>query len=191
MKDTVIIYVEGKTDLEFLEKVWSLDIFGSESPEPKIVNCGGWGGLRNQQNTLAEGSELRGNLILFDADEDPDGRRKELQNILSDIHAGQNCHIFLFPDNQSQGSLETLLRRLATRPDFFNCWDSFQHCLSQLNGAYQPDEHQMVYAYEQAYLSKAAMKKARFQGDAQSLWNFSPSAEPLLPLLEFLSPFLR
>ncbi|MDX1905809.1 MAG: DUF3226 domain-containing protein [Bacteroidia bacterium] len=189
MSSRVRIFVEGKTDKELLEAVLA-GCFPHISTTVDIKPCGGLPGLSKQRPQLQENTDNGGiNLIVFDADNNPEQRRQDLIQQLADM--GQSCPIFLFPDNQSPGQQEALLREMATISDFFTCWDHFQQCLQHLNQAYHTDHHQMVYAYEQVYLEKDEMKGPRFQGSAARLWNITPNTPALKALCTFLSSYIR
>lgn len=183
----VWIFVEGNTDKALLEAVIQ-SCFPDADPKPDFWICGGWTKLKDVAPKLDEVTAGGGEpIIVFDADDQPTRRQEELTYQLGEL--GHSCPIFLFPDNQSPGNVETLLRSIGSLPGFFNCWDEFQTCLQSLNERYKTDHHQMVYAYEQVFLKKEEMKGPRFQGKSTRLWEIHSEAEGLKPLIEFLAPW--
>ena len=188
MSAGVRIYVEGKTDEDFLNEVVAR-CFPNAAILP-ILRCEGKDNLHNLKKRFQEDADDGiTSLVIFDADDDPGKRRKEIVKTLEEM--GFLCPVFLFPDDQSKGALEHLLAKLAVSPSFFDCWQQFQECLEPIQPAYKPDHHQMVYAYEQLFFtSKELRNKSRFHGPAAKLWNIGPEEVALEPLLAFLAPHL-
>jgi hypothetical protein len=194
----VQILLEGtrtSADRQFVEAVIA-QCFPGHPAVLSYIHCEGWHQLNKHKQPIQNHQDL-GNaisLILFDADGEPETRRQEILGMLRGMGIGFECPVFLFPDNQSAGTLEALLRQLGAVPGFFECWDQFQACLHGLSQTYRTDAHQMVYAYEQVYLTQEELKKlkkgGRFQGNAARLWRIADDAQPLRPLLDFLRPHL-
>ncbi len=99
-------------------------------------------------------------------------------------------HIFLLPDNQREGDLETLMRDCVNRVDpnhetfFMDCWAGFDACLKAHN--FNPTTRKsMMTEYAAAFGVRTwdhnGINRAFFN---DTLWNWQAPA--LAPLITFL-----
>ena len=116
MKQNYMIIVEGIADQHFIDSylhylsqqdariVYNKDVIRH------ILPMDGWENLKSddgqsQRNAMLDCTARGGvNLIIFDADNDADNRRKEIQVILDNF--GLSAEIFLFPNDKDKGALE-------------------------------------------------------------------------------------
>ncbi|GHS49561.1 hypothetical protein JP0128_00850 [Helicobacter pylori] len=92
-------------------------------------------------------------LIIFDADKDYESNKKEILKIVSKTkQIISEEQIFLFPNNQDDGDLETLLLEIANHKEFINCFESYLDCIKKKEH-YKPIKNirkNMLYAYLEA-----------------------------------------
>ncbi len=112
-----IFDIEGKDKLisdEFLEKI------------DKI--------LKNKHQTYKQVC------IIFDADKKESQERdagfdNKLEHICKELKEKRidfpREQIFLFPNNQDDGDLETLLLKIANHKEFINCFESYLDCIKK------------------------------------------------------------
>lgn len=102
--------------------------------------------------------------------------------------------IFLFPDNQHDGTLETLLLDLipeARRREFIDgCWGAYCDCVKAHNAPYQPTLKHAIGQYAARFEKRAATKNQLYESTfaEESMWNWDSPA--LDPLKRFLTAFL-
>lgn len=165
MSKKILIYTEGKSDRNFLgwylnflkcqDHFDMLDIEGKdklisgEFPEKirKILN--------NEHQTYKQVC------IIFDADkkesqESDAGFDNKLKYIREKFKEKRidfpREQIFLFPNNQDDGDLETLLSEIANYKEFINCFESYLDCIKKKEH-YKPIKNirkSMWYAYLEA-----------------------------------------
>lgn len=108
--------------------------------------------------------------------------------------AASQPEIFLFPDNQSDGTLETLLLDLipeARRREFIDgCWGAYCDCVKAHNAPYQPTLKHAIGQYAARFEKRAATKNQLYDSTFadESMWNWDSPA--LDPLKRFLTAFL-
>lgn len=95
---------------------------------------------------------------------------------------------FLYPDNGSDGTLETLLEGMVAtdkRPILTVCWENFCTCAQRHGARYLPTPKAKLHQYA-ALFDKDAMSKDYFCSslDNPTLWDWtSPVLEPLVDFL--------
>ncbi|MGN8540901.1 DUF3226 domain-containing protein [Helicobacter pylori] len=165
MSKKILIYTEGKSDRNFLgwylnflkcqDHFDMLDIEGKdklvsgEFPEKirKILN--------NEHQTYKQVC------IIFDADKKESQERdagfdNKFKHICEKFKEKgidfPREQIFLFPNNQDDGDLETLLSEIANYKEFINCFESYLDCIKKKEH-YKPTKNirkSMWYAYLEA-----------------------------------------
>ncbi|EQL51432.1 DUF3226 domain-containing protein [Helicobacter pylori] len=166
MSKKILIYTEGKSDRNFLgwylnflkcqDHFDMLDIEGKdklisgEFPEKirKILN--------NEHQTYKQVC------IIFDADkkesqESDAGFDNKLEHIREKFKEKgidfPREQIFLFPNNQDDGDLETLLLKIANHKEFINCFEGYLDCIKKTEH-YKPIKNigkNMLYAYLEVF----------------------------------------
>lgn len=102
--------------------------------------------------------------------------------------------IFLFPDNQNDGTLETLLLDLipeARRRAFVDgCWGAYCDCVKAHGAHYQPTLKHVIGQYAARFEKRAATRNQLYESTFadESMWNWDSPA--LDPLKRFLAAFL-
>lgn len=200
------IYVEGNADVKFLSDYVEYLGLGQLSKSIEIKNntakaslkkndganvfingIGGWTNVQNVlpniQSTLDDGGKV---LVVFDADSEPDTRREEILDLLGKGLVNSS-DVFLFPDNQQEGDLETLLENIIVDNNkfVFCCWSKFMDCLTKNDREQKmrlPNRKAKIFDYV-SLLGRKAQEKDRNYKDS-SLWNLdAPYLEPLRDFL--------
>ncbi|MGL2466109.1 DUF3226 domain-containing protein [Helicobacter pylori] len=168
MSKKTLIYTEGKNDKIFLS--WCLDVWKNEDHFDQahfdIIHVGGKNKIFSDEfcerieNILKnENQEYRQVCIIFDADIKEENQerdagfdnklkyiRKEFKEKGIDFPKEQ---IFLFPNNQDDGDLETLLLKIAKHDEFLKCFEGYLECIKSKEH-YKPIKNirkNMLYAY--------------------------------------------
>jgi hypothetical protein len=194
----VTIFVEGIADAKFIsdilkkyhktELVIKKDILFFEGKDKWEKTAGLF------RKSTAEGKT---NLLIFDADEDPTSRQKEIYKKREEL--GLSFELFLLPGRNDPGDLETLLESIVPtdKVPVLNCFSSYEACLSKLDFAVHPNDRKTkIYVYTK---SLTWVKKGRADEDPakevnrnyldREIWNLESSY--LQPLLEFLTPYFE
>ncbi|GAA9874419.1 hypothetical protein VN0656_06840 [Helicobacter pylori] len=218
MSKKILIYTEGKSDrnflgwyLNFLKYKDHFDIFDIEGKDKlisdefleKIDKI-----LNNKHQTYKQVC------VIFDADKKESQERdagfdnklvhicKELKEKRIDFPREQ---IFLFPNNQDDGDLETLLLEIAKHEEFINCFESYLDCIKKKEH-YKPIKNirkNMLYAYLEAFgledldtkkniFDTEGKVKDQYKGDYEKLQEvIGFDSKPLVPLKKFLERFVE
>ena len=187
------IFTESTADIKFIKDFIS-EHFSPDASEDFFFALNSYGGYKNKGRAIASIQEnfekgKQTNLIL-DADNDFANRKSE---VLRDFQ-GYNIpvHLFLFPNDNSNGSLETLLCEIAEKRDILRCFENYEKCIQ---GYESPVIKSKVFAYLDALLpslNKKGSKQDLIQEANRNYrnpdhWNLHH--EYLHPLHDFLSPF--
>lgn len=198
------IIVEGTADKKFFEDYYR-HLFHENAPEGSITlpikgdKDGGYQKLfsENGINTLKEGMDYGAtNLVIFDADDDIEARRKELLSIRD--RYGVEFELFLLPNNQDAGALEDLLEHIINpnNQPIFDCWQHYEDELVQqeIPGRTPPPlttpaKKTKIYGYLEALLGTTKREKELIKDPNRNYenpqhWNLD--AEYLEPLKAFI-----
>ena len=180
------IYVEGKTDMRFLEcLIEYMNLFrGKDSPEI-IKMCGGINKLHlfGPQMRTAQGKRNKV-AVLLDADKDAKQTKKKLRRTM-EKHRLPIDSFFLIPGNGRSGCLETLLMDIvpADHHPVLACFDQHVECIQTLSAHYgTPKDKAKIYAYTLAVGGNPTAGKTDYR--ATKHWNLE--AEALMPFKQFL-----
>ena len=210
MKKRFQIFVEGDADKKFLSDYYH-HLFSENAPKNCITHTGelsnektgGYRKLLDEANLLNMRSNIANggvNLVIFDADEDFETRRKELLAYKEEY--GVEFELFLMPNNKDAGELENLLENIINpinRP-IFDCWENYEQELVKLDipgrtppPLTTPAKKTKIYGYLEALLGesksqKKMIKEAERKYENPLHWNLD--AEYLKPLKEFLEMHL-
>ncbi|WQY31462.1 hypothetical protein KVL25_01920 [Helicobacter pylori] len=148
MSKKTLIYTEGKSDKNFLS--WCLDVWKNEDHFDQahfdIIYVEGKDKLfsdefcKRIENILKnKNQEYRQVCIIFDADikkenqESDAGFDNKLKHIREKFKEKgidfPKEQIFLFPNNQDDGDLETLLLEIARHDEFLKCFEGYLECI--------------------------------------------------------------
>ncbi|UOS16869.1 hypothetical protein MPF99_05785 [Helicobacter pylori] len=148
MSKKTLIYTEGKSDKNFLS--WCLDVWKNEDHFDQahfdIIYVEGKDKLfsdefcKRIENILKnKNQEYRQVCIIFDADIKKENQESDVgfDNKLEHIREKfkekgidfPREQIFLFPNNQDDGDLETLLLEIAKHDEFLKCFEGYLECI--------------------------------------------------------------
>ncbi len=124
----ILIFVEGPSDKVFLEVyLYFLEDLPIKNFKVKDVK-----GKDNLSKRLLEIEKYDKTLIIFDADKDYESNKKEILKVVSKTKQTiSEEQIFLFPNNQDDGDLETLLLEIAKHKEFINCFEGYLDCIKK------------------------------------------------------------
>jgi hypothetical protein len=204
------IFVEGKTDQGFIQFVIENQfgyILNENQVNDFIIDCKGWTNIKDKTSILLDPLRIENggkNLIIFDSDgKSNDGgfdkRKKQLEDMATRL--GINFEIFLFPDNNSDGDLETFYSSCFKEDKAFfkGCWDNMHICFEKNNDKKLdlkiPKSAEMIFSYvdlfekykEEVYENKKAKRNYFDKG----LWKFDfENNENLKKIVEFLQKYI-
>ncbi|GAA9064252.1 hypothetical protein Taitung257_00830 [Helicobacter pylori] len=207
MSKKILIYTEGKSDrnflgwyLNFLKCKDRFNIFDIEGKDklilgefPEIIEKI----LKNKHQTYKQVC------IIFDADKKESqeidaGFDNKLKHICKELKEKgidfSREQIFLFPNNQDDGDLETLLLEIANHKEFINCFESYLDCIKKQEH-YKPIKNirkNMLYAYLEAFgLEDLYTKKNIFDNIEGKVKNeYKEDYERLKKVIKFESDIL-
>ena len=178
-----------------------------------IASTGGWSKLGKKQAFFIQQARDFGGrtLVVFDADYDTDDtegpvkhenggplkRRAAIANKLTSFDP--NPEVFLFPEPDAPGDLETLLLQLTnpTQQRVMDCYNKYEACLQQFvdasgNPIYDaPSKKRRIYDYVNVMRLTGEEWKRHHQGggqkifENQELWDLNAPA--IQPLRDFLN----
>ncbi|GAA7706901.1 hypothetical protein HpBT0302_10770 [Helicobacter pylori] len=119
----ILIFVEGPSDKVFLE-VYLYFLGNFLTKNFKVQNIKG---KDNLSKRLLEIEKYDKTLIIFDADKDYESNKKEILSKTQQKITEEQ--IFLFPNNQDDGDLETLLLEIAKHDEFLKCFEGYLECI--------------------------------------------------------------
>ncbi|MGL2636412.1 DUF3226 domain-containing protein [Helicobacter pylori] len=161
------MYTEGKSDKNFLS--WCLDVWEYQA-HFDIIHVEGKDQLfsdglcKNIKSILNnEDHRYKQVCIIFDADikeesqESDAGFNNKLKHIREKFKEKgidfPKEQIFLFPNNQDDGDLETLLLKIAKHDEFLKCFEGYLECIKSKEH-YKPIKNirkNMLYAYLEVF----------------------------------------
>ncbi len=218
MSKKTLIYTEGKSDKNFLS--WCLDVWKNDDHFDQahfdIIHVEGKDKLFSDEfcerieNILKnKNQEYRQVCIIFDADikkenqESDAGFDNKLKHIREKFkEKGTDFpkeQIFLFPNNQDDGDLETLLLEIAKHDEFLKCFEGYLECIKSKEH-YKPIKNirkSKWYAYLEAlglenldiFDSKGKIKEKHKEEYEKLKEVIDFSLNSLIPLKDFLGQF--
>ncbi len=141
----ILIFVEGPSDKVFLEVyLYFLEDLPIKNFKVKDVK-----GKDNLSKRLLEIEKYDKTLIVFDADNYKSNKKEILTVVSKTKQTISEEQIFLFPNNQDDGDLETLLLKIAKHDEFLKCFEGYLECIKSKEH-YKPIKNirkNMLYAY--------------------------------------------
>ena len=174
--DKALIVIEGNEDENFLKSY--IKALGYPDESFRFLSIKGKDKLEASESIIEDalnrGSKV---LIIFDADLDYQKSRASIENTLK----GLGVSIFLFPDDNSSGTLESLLEEIinSEHERIFKCFEEYKQCISECMSEYElPSKKAKIYAYKQVLGILEDPFDPRY-------WDFESTAlEPLKSFLE-------
>ncbi|GAA7396221.1 hypothetical protein MM0347_05280 [Helicobacter pylori] len=124
-----LIFVEGPSDRLFLG-VYLFYLYFQEKFPIKNFKVQNVDGKNNLSKRLLEIEKYDKTLIIFDADKNYESNKKEILKVVSKTKQTiSEEQIFLFPNNQDDGDLETLLLEIAKHDEFLKCFEGYLECI--------------------------------------------------------------
>lgn len=152
----MLIVVEGESDKYFISQYY---LYKNKVDFKIIVNNGNI--LHEATNTNITKALNNGEkaCIIFDADKSYKNTLEHIKNKLGNLE--NQVDIFLFPDNKSNGELETLLTQIAKQKEFIECFDNYINCIESkdkeaVKNIYKKSK---MYAYQEAVGLQKEIKK--------------------------------
>ncbi|WP_020595391.1 DUF3226 domain-containing protein [Spirosoma panaciterrae] len=207
---SIQLFVEGVTDQKFLQDViaewYGIDLsIGSIGKPGEIISVDGKDAFDSPEkmkklSPIFQQLAIQGipTVVIFDADTFSTNQAKLT------LHSQKlRFAYFLFPDNQRDGEIETLLEEIIC-PDnqiVFDCWKAFEDCLSghktssTPSGSFTtPANKTKIYAYIETLVGETDSEKEKIKDRNRDYrnklhWNLDPAHPSLKPLREFLDPF--
>lgn len=198
MNNSFTIYVEGIADVAFI-KQYIHHLTGLVVDERNILSLDGWTNLKGltwqQRMRTNTANDIR-NIVIIDADNDIDVRRKDILDWKQ--KNSLEFEFFLLPNDKDNGALEDLLERIINpnNKPIFDCWEDYEKALVKLDipgrtppPLTTPAKKTKIYGYLEALLGptkdeKELIKERNRKYDNKMHWNLD--AECLKPLKEFL-----
>ncbi len=211
MSKKTLIYTEGKNDKKFLS--WCLDVWKNEDHFDQahfdIIHVEGKDELfsdefcKKIENILKnKNQEYRQVCIIFDADikkenqESDAGFDNKLKHICEKFkEKGTDFpkeQIFLFPNNQDDGDLETLLLGIAKHDKFLKCFEGYLECIKNKE-RYKPIKNirkSKWYAYLEALELENLTKIDIFDNEGKIKEKYKEEYEKLKEVIDFNSKSL-
>jgi hypothetical protein len=191
MKDFRIV-VEGKADIKFLQD-FIAEHFDIHLEDSYFINNKGNVLTQNTSVGLIQASINSGKeiCVIFDAD-NPDREGTEAYLTQKKQEFGIHFATFLFPNNQGNGNLETLLREIvaADKVPVLACIESYARCLSELQIEHlrESGPKMRMFVYVDSFEIGGSGKEARRNYRELGLWNLHHQV--LEPLEAFLRQYL-
>jgi hypothetical protein len=189
------IFTESNADIKFLQD-YIAEQFGVELPGGIFDPMGSWSGYKSGphlRQQIQESSD-RGHAIIMIVDADADFNQRQ-QEVLADFERNNtSVALFLFPNSQHAGNLETLLTEIAVDKKLLQCFEAYEQCII---GYESPVIKSKIFAYLDALLP-ANLKKGNTKDMIQEKnrnyrnknhWKLDD--DYLNPLKDFLAPFFE
>ncbi|MBH0257350.1 hypothetical protein I6662_04135 [Helicobacter pylori] len=211
MSKKTLIYTEGKSDKNFLS--WCLDVWKNEDHFDQahfdIIHVEGKNnlfsdGLCKDIKRILNNEDHRYKqvCIIFDADIKKENQERDagFDNKLKHIREkfkekGTDFpkeQIFLFPNNQDDGDLETLLLEIAKHDEFLKCFEGYLECIKSKEH-YKPIKKirkNMLYAYLEALGLENLTKIDIFDSEGKIKEKHQEEYEKLKEVIDFKSKSL-
>lgn len=168
----ILIFVEGSSDKVFLEVyLYFLENIPIKNFKVKDVI-----GKDNLSKRLLEIEQYDKTLIIFDADKDYESNKKEILTVvLKTKQTISEEQIFLFPNNQDNGDLETLLLEIAEHKEIIQCFKRYLKCIEckcigikEHHGPIKNIRKNMLYAYLEVFELQNFFKDKRNKNDKKN-----------------------
>ena len=190
-----LIFVEGKHDRHFVNSMIEL-WFPGHNINLNIQICNG-NIIQKKEKKKVENHFQKGNktiIIIFDADTnfgDVQNKINAFQQSLDISNSDFQLKSYLFPNNQDNGNLETLLERMfhSEHKSILDCFQKYETCLEAQNKGYtNPTQKSKIYAYLEAQ-NQVKEEKRDYKNEKKNSWNLEH--KDLMKFKEFLEPFLN
>lgn len=179
----MIIFVEGKSDRDFLKIYLKYLNIDDQAYEIEIVGNGD-GGKDNIINTKKIEKKMDKFLVIFDADDDYMAAKDNIKKQI--INPNAKYEIFLFPNDEEKGCLENIYEKIAIKNNFIQCFKKYEECINKNLKEDQKinlSAKSLLYAYLEACGVGTNIDKIK-RAQLQEIFNFKD--EYLVKLKDFL-----
>lgn len=189
------IFTESKADIKFLRDFIEYT-FHLSLEEDDFDTLGSWSGYKAGSTIKASIKENAENekttVLILDADNNFNSRKQE---VLTDFEAiNIRVHLFLFPNNNSTGSLENVLCEIASERKIISCFEEYQICVSEYQS---PLIKSKIFAYLDALLPTKNKQPDKYNliqdanRDFKNTAHWNLQHEYLNSLKEFFTPLIE
>lgn len=177
------IYVEGIADQKFIADFISFHYNvsmikvkfkdGKQIKNENLIDIEGKDSLHAVTPLLKINSAKNiSNIIIFDADDNIESRRKELRDFKNENDV--EFDFFLFPNDKDNGELEELLVNIINSENkgIFDCWDNYENCLKKISSDMTlPAKKTKIYAYLEPLHGKSKSQKKKIKEENRNYKN--------------------
>jgi 5S rRNA maturation endonuclease (ribonuclease M5) len=192
--EKVSLIVEGKEDVRFLEDFIKFH-FGKKISNNAFIIIEGKSETIKQSASLIQisSSKPNKNVVIFDADDhDYQSTLEKIKKVEVYLELKFDS-IFLFPDNQSQGNLESLLKSSVTKGNegLFDCIENYAacKCALKLKKPRAIGEKEKIVIYHGSFEGSGSAQGTKREYLDSEIWDLN--APSLNQLKSFLSPFFQ
>ncbi len=196
----VHLFVEDKTQIKFLVDFiaerfkYQFDYHpNSRKGDPFYSQYGSWNEWTERREKFKENShESRGitNLLFVDTDNDFKNRKAEIEYLNAQEKEPLKFELFLFPDHENTGSIETLLEKIYRPKEFVDCYNQLEKCVTEKKGIV-PRAKTRIYTLAELVTSEknrdADLHKDPARDYRNEYWDLN--AAVLNSLYKFLQPY--
>lgn len=189
----VTLIVEGAEDSRFLQDFVQFH-FSTKLSDKAFIKVEGNASKLHRSRSAIELSTKKGNLniLIFDADAlGKDSTLTEIRNQAEELRLTLN-DIFLLPNNQDSGNLESLLRDCIPQKNraIINCIDAYATCVGEIGieNLRKIDLKSKMYIYPGTFQSSESSRgstRSYLNPEVWDLYSFE-----LNPLKDFLAKYL-
>ena len=188
------IFSESKADIKFL-KDYIEEILHVQLSDNDFDPLGSWsdykaGGSLKASIKQNHYDDQKTTILILDADNDFEARREEILEDFGEFEVPVS--LFLFPNNNSAGNIESLLATIGVDQKLMTCFLEYETCVRGYN---KPLNHSRIYAYLDLLLdpnhldeNNKDLRREEYRNYRNAAhWNLNHAY--LTPLREFLQPF--
>jgi hypothetical protein len=155
----VKFFVEDKAHVKFLID-FVKERFNVELADADFYKLNSWAGYKEGGIALPDYEQNTNNditnITILDADNNPEERRNIVRTDFTDLNI--QSHLFLFPNDNAIGAIETVLVAIAIERKIIDCFEAYEKCI---DGYKKPVIKSKIFAYLDALLEEKFKKNNR------------------------------
>ena len=183
------IFTEGRGDVKFL-KDYIEELFSITLQHSDFDTLGSWSGYKAGGSVKASiqqnHDDQKATILVPDADNSFENREVEILEDFKNYNIP--ISLFLFPDNNSGGNIESILAEIAVDRKIMDCYLEYEKCV---NSHPKPLNHSRIYSYLDMVLHPNPIidkidlrKQENINYKNRDHWNLHHAS--LIPLKNFL-----
>jgi hypothetical protein len=190
--EQITLIVEGQEDVRFLQDFIDFH-FKKGMERDSFIEIGGKSETIHKEQPKIQASTASGklNIIIFDADDTDHSSTLSKVKVKEQELSLKFDKIFLFPDNNSKGNLESLLKSSVTHGNekLFDCIEAYANCKTALNlkNPRPIDEKEKLWIYHGSFEDSGNAHGTKRSYLDQDIWDLN--CPILIPLKNFLGDF--